>query len=230
MIILEKYFQKTKYKNGEILSLIVQDFNELNKYENILFVRSPTTGSWLDTLLVHNTNITRILYTVPETVHKKYNFHNSTVIVDFENLENRLLDSKFDLIVMDPFHEYKHSFQNFNLFSSLLTDGGLLLSHDCFPDNEKMARPTFTGGFWCGETYIALVEFAYQNLNLFYTVLKMDTGIGFISKIKLDFLENQLDTNKQQNLLTMHKEGSHSVYEYFVANSKDIINIILPSV
>lgn len=215
MTTIDKYFQKTKYKNGEILSLIVQDFYELNKYEKILFVRTPTTGSWLDSLLLDNHNITRVLYTVPETVNKKYTYHNSTMIVDFENLENILIDSKFDLIVIDPFHEYKHSINNLIFFSSLLTEQGLLLSHDCFPDNEKTARPTFIPGAWCGETYIALVEFAYRNPHFFYAVLKIDTGIGFISKIKFDFLENNLDIDKQKNLLRMHKGGSHSVYNYF---------------
>jgi len=228
-MVIYKYFQIAKYKNGEILSLIVQDFNEWNKYEKILFVRTPTTGSWMDTLFVDNTNVTRILYTVPKTARKKYEYHKSTMIVDFGNLENTLVDSTFDLIVIDPFHEYRHSMKNLNLFSSLLTEKGLLLCHDCFPDNEKMAHPTFVSGPWCGETYIALVDFAHHHPDFFYAVLKIDTGIGFISKIKFDFLENELNTDKQENLLKMHEDQSFVlVYHYFLMNSKDLINAILP--
>lgn len=50
-----------------------------------------------------------------------------------------------------------------------------------------MTLPYYTRGNWSGETYIAFVEIAYKNPNLFFGLLNTDTGIGIISKTKLDF-------------------------------------------
>ena len=78
---------------------------------------------------------------------------------------------------------------------------------------------------WNGETYIAFIEFAYHNPDLFYGLLKIDTGIGIISKLQLDLLRNQFNKDKQQELL-MCREAGGDPYTYFCENSKDIMNII----
>ena len=86
-----------------------------------------------------------------------------------------------------------------------------------------MAKSSFIPGDWCGETYIAFIEFAYNNPNLFYTVLNIDTGIGIISKKQTEQFSNALDKQKQEQLLLLHK-NSDDPYTYFTEHSKDIIN------
>jgi hypothetical protein len=221
---MDKYLKYTKYNNGDIISLLVIDLYNTYNYNDILFVRTPTTGEWLDKLLINNNNITRILYNT--NIIQKYTFHKSTTIIDSIYLENKLnyLNKKFDLICIDPFHEYTYSKRDLFFLSSLLTEKGILICHDCFPPNKDMASPKFKTGSWCGETYVAFVEFAYNNPNLFYGILNIDTGIGIISKIQLELLTNNFDIYKQKQLLTLH-ENSNDTYTYFCENSKDIINI-----
>ena len=81
--------------------------------------------------------------------------------------------------------------------------------------NKIVANPSYIAGSWCGETYVAFIEFAYNNPHLFYTILNIDTGIGILSKKKLNFLLNTLDREKQEHLLFLHK-NSQDYYTYFI--------------
>jgi hypothetical protein len=223
---ISKFFNR-KYKNfGDIISLLILDLYKENKYKNILFVRTCTTGAWLDNLLIKNLNITRILY-YTDKINTPTKSHKSTTIIHSDDLENKLisLNKTFDLICIDTWHEYEVSCRDFRIISSLLNENGILISHDCYPWNKTVANPLFIPGSWCGETYISFIEFAYNNPTMFYTILNIDTGIGIISKKQLHFLSNTLDRKKQEYLLFLHK-NSTDPYTYFIENSKDIINAI----
>jgi hypothetical protein len=189
-----------EYKNGDIISLFITHLYNEYKFKNILFVRTCTTGDWQDKLLINEKNITRILYFTNKT-EKKTNSHKLTNIIDSNDLENtlKLLNKNFDLICIDPFHEYNESKRDFSILSSFLTKNGILISHDCFPENKDMSTPYFKEGGWCGETYVAFIEFAYKNPSMYYAILNIDTGIGIMSKIemKLKFVY-QLQTTESR--------------------------------
>lgn len=235
---MNKYFKTTDYKNGDIMSMLIMDLYNNYKYKNILFVRTSTTGGFLDKLLINNTNITRILC---DTHHlEQYTFHKSTNIIEQDDLENTLksINKRFDLICIDLYHEYTHSKKSFEILLQYLSNVGVIVSHDCFPPNKDMATPKFIPGGWCGETYLAFIEFAYNNPDLFYGILKIDTGIGIISKVHFKFLQNKFDTEKQKQLL-LHNDNNkddnnddnddnnnNDTYTYFCENCKDVMNII----
>jgi hypothetical protein len=228
MNILE-YNKKKKYLNGEIISKIINDYIRLYNCENILFVRSPTTGDFLDHICINNNNVVRIIYDTDFiTGINSYNLKNK---IDYKNLDYTLsqLNKKFNLICIDPFHEYEISKSDFNLLYSYLSEDGTIISHDCFPANEKSARPKYLKGGWSGETYVALVEFAYNNPTLYYGLLNIDTGIGIISKLNnIIFLKNNLDIEKQKIFLSKYKnkETYIDIYKYFHENSIELINSI----
>jgi len=220
---MNKYLTQKKYGNGDIISILVNDLYKEYKYNNILFIRTSSTGMFLDKLLLNN-KVTRILYKV-EKVETQFTSHKSTKIINSNELENtlQLLNKNYDLICIDSFHEYDVCKRDFEVISKFLTETGIILSHDCYPINKNMCTPIYKFGNWCGETYLAFAEFAYNNPEMYYGVLNVDTGIGIISKLKILFLTNTLDRNKQEQLLLLHKNNS-DVYEYFSNNSKDIIN------
>jgi len=226
---ISKYFNKNIYIFGDIISLFINDLYNENKYKNILFIRTCTTGGWLDNLLIKYKNVTRILY-YNDTIKKPIMSHKLTKKIHLKNLEYKLksLNKKFDLICIDTWHEYEQSLHDFNIISSFLNESGILISHDCYPWTKEVANPHYIPGSWCGETYISFVEFAYNNPNLFYTILNIDTGIGILSKTHLNFLSNTLDRQKQEHLLYLYK-NSKDYYIYFIENSKDIINAYISS-
>lgn len=219
-----KYINKKSISNGDIMSSLIIDLYNENKYKDILFLRTSTTGHFLDNLFIENKDINRILYNT-DNINIPTKTHPSTTIIKSIELENQLLslNKTFDLICIDSCHEYEVSKRDYRLVLSLLNDNGILISHDCYPYNKLVANPTYIQGSWCGETYIAFIELAYNNPDMFYTLLNIDTGIGIISKKQINNLSNSLDKNKQKYLLNLHK-NSLEPYDYFTKNSKDLIN------
>jgi hypothetical protein len=144
--------------------------------------------------------------------------------IHWDDLESTVhsLGKRFDLIAMDPFHEYEYSCRAFHLMYSFLSDRGRLVCHDCFPPRPSMAVPAFTTGAWCGETYLALIEFASRNPHLYYGVLNVDTGIGIVSKIDAPYLSNRLDREKQAHVLSLPDASKR--YSYFREHSVDLIH------
>ncbi len=243
---LTKY-NKKKYSNGEIISEFIIDYVSLNNCSNILFVRTPTTGAWLDNIFQseQNFNITRILYQTNKT-NIKYTCDQSTIITESENLSKILsdLDKKYDLICVDVFHEYDESIRDFELFEKYLdytnthTHTSTIISHDCYPPTKQYAIPNFFIGNWCGHTYIAFIEFAYKNPHLYYGLINIDTGIGIAStNNSIGFLTNNLDTITQKKLLDVYKDIGNTtpnkkklkksdIYNFFCKKSKKLINSI----
>ena len=223
---MAKYFNKKEYHDGSIISQVIVDLYNYNKCENVLFVRTPTTGNWLDKILINTSNVTRIIY----DTHKipRFSFHKSSIIIEHRILEHVLCskNKRFDLICLDSFHEYSYSQSDLSVLSPYLTDSGVMVCHDCFPSSKSMAAPMYQPLGWNGETYVAFIEFAYHNPELFYGLLKIDTGIGIISKLRIKGLHNQFNKDKQEHLLLLHREDGGDPYTYFCENSKDIMNVI----
>lgn len=59
---ISKYNNQKRIVNGEIITKFINDYISLYNCENILFVRTPTTGNWLENICVTNNNVVRILY------------------------------------------------------------------------------------------------------------------------------------------------------------------------
>lgn len=251
---MEKYFKIEKYETGEIISMLIDDLNTTYKYNHILFIRTPTTGQWLDNLYKDNKNITRILYYTDKTgmneenkvqkvkknnkkkriIKRRKNKKKSIIKselcerVHSNQLEEKIksLNKKFDLICMDPFHEYDESKRDFTFLLSLLNDDGKIISHDCYPPKKELSVPKYITGEWCGVTYLTFVEIAYKNPNYYYGILNIDTGIGIISKKEFLTLKNNLNKEKQEELLLLHQNNDIRTYDYFTENCKDLINMI----
>jgi hypothetical protein len=221
------------YYNGQIIQMIINDLYNTNNYKDILFVRTPTTGNWQDDILLEDNSVTRILYDTKKL--EQINCHNSTIILDREELEKYILslNKKFNLIALDPFHEYNESINDLTFLSSILTKDGILVCHDCLPLDKNAAEPNFKYGSWCGVTYVSFIELAYNNPNWYYGILNIDTGIGIISKTNINVLEFTLkndfdkETNEKRNILiNMLKNQNSSTFEYFIENCNKLMNII----
>jgi hypothetical protein len=193
----------------ELIYLLDKQFN----FKNILIVNTICTGIFLDSLFLEK-----------KTLRIKYNQNEYNKFVN--QINN--LNTKFDLICVDPFHEYIQSISDYNLLTKLLTDDGILVSHDCNPSNFKAASPTcLRKGEWSGVTYAAFVEIAYKNPDWFYAVINKDFGLGIISKKEIQFVKKIENNNKQKIFLDLFKQNKYEqAYNYFVENSNDIINLI----
>jgi hypothetical protein len=223
-----KYLEP-KICGGQVVNMVIEDLHKLKNFKSMLFVRTPTTGAWMDPMILtyKHLNPCTVLYT--RNSNTTYgNGKRLYTMLDHCDLEFyfKNLNRRFDLICMDPFHEYSESISDFTLFTSMLSDDGILISHDCFPHKKQYSGPIFKPGHWSGITYVAFVETAYNNPSWFYAIIDNDTGIGIISKNAIENLKNNFDREKQECLIQMNKDGDDGIYEYFCENSKELINLI----
>lgn len=182
--------------------------------KNILIVNTPKTGEFLDEMFLDKKPV-RICYDP-----KDFNF--------LTNMLPRIL-VKFDLICVDPYHEYKQSIDTFRLLIPLLRENGILISHDCCPPNFECSSPIYKTGEWCGVTYSAFIEIAYNYPEWYYTIINTDYGLGIISKKEIDFVKMIINNEKQKIFLDLFIENKYEeAYNYFKTNSSDIINLIEP--
>lgn len=80
---MNKYFEITNYNYGDIMSTFILDLYEKQKYNNILIIRSLTTGNFLDKLFQNNQNIINLIYYTPKTPINSYikKFYNKKKII-----------------------------------------------------------------------------------------------------------------------------------------------------
>ena len=146
----------------------------------------------------------------------------------FDNFitEVNSINKHFDLILVDPHHEYKYSITTFKILTSLLNDNCILISHDCYPRKFNITSPFYIPGEWCGVTYAAFIENSYNNPNFYYAVIDNDYGLGIISKTEIQFVK-KINNEKQEIFLNLFKNNKYKkAYEYLTHNSNDIINLI----
>lgn len=89
---------------------------------------------------------------------------------------------RFDVILVDPYHEYRQSRRDLESALALLAPGGALVVHDCLPPDEEVAQPHFREGAWCGVTYKAFVDFVIAHRELRYVTVDTDYGCGIVRK------------------------------------------------
>lgn len=218
-------YLKERYCNGKVVQMIYNDLNKIKNFKNVLFVRTSTTGRWMDTMLDNNSevNVTRIMYrTLDDSkLNPQYN------IIDHSELETFLisLNKTFDFICIDPFHEYYESHYDLSKLPAFLTNEGILISHDCCPIAKQYSTPLYISGGWSGVTYACFVEFAYNNPDWFYAVIDNDTGIGIMSKQELAPLSQNFNREKQEKLIQMTLEMNDDTYTYYRSNAKELINL-----
>lgn len=94
---------------------------------------------------------------------------------------------RFDIILVDGFHEYELAYRDLGAAFDLIDDGGMLVVHDCLPPNATTAAPRFVPGAWCGTTYKAYLDFVHGRRLRHFTV-DADYGCGIIRKQNLGSL------------------------------------------
>lgn len=270
-------------QNGQIISAVILDLCEKEKPKSVLFIRTPTTGAFLDQLSLPN-EITLVRIKYAEAAQQQQQQTRSAAGGPARSAQRRLerrglrgqgtprhgalrrgkaqatgrlaaerhvgeaylqretyvaamqamaqRGERFDLIAVDPFHEYASSRADFELCIALLADDGVLLSHDCAPASLALAAPTFTQGSWCGLTYAALVTLAAKHPELAVTVLDTDYGIGIVQRRSSIFRSQWLppvpsDQEKQSEFqMLLEDQRFDETYLFFREHGTALIGLV----
>ena len=190
-ISMDAFFAKENPRNGVIVKQVIEDFARARVPERALYIRTPTTGRWLEQLrLPVETIITRAYYAESHQHHPEPFPSRDQFLLAMQ--EKVAAGELFDLILVDFYHDYMSSLTDFELCLSLLSPDGLLIAHDCAPAYPEFASPVFTKGSWGGTTYAALVTLSLRQPGLAITVLDTDTGIGIIRRRASAFWQKRL--------------------------------------
>jgi hypothetical protein len=139
--------------------------------------------------------------------------HRMTSDSFFESIENTGV--KYDIIFIDGLH---HSDQvDKDIINSLnyLIDGGVIVLHDCNPEEEVHTIVPRISGIWHGDVYKSILRFRKKGIHSVYTV-NTDCGCGVIIK------DNKIDKN---NLSDDYDKAEYS-WDYFFENKTKLLNLI----
>lgn len=121
----------------------------------------------------------------------------------------------YDIIFIDGLH---HSYQvDIDIENALshLKDNGVIIMHDCNPEEEEHTLIPRVSGIWHGDVYKSALRFRSKNLHSFYTI-DTDCGCGVIYKDYKGDAENSIEDCKK----------GLSSWSYFFANKSKLLNLI----
>jgi hypothetical protein len=218
--------------NGQVISDLLLSICQKEKPKRLLFVRTPTTGQWLEGLPIpKEIEVETVTYVDPrQEIPPDASFlgRNEFCLL-MRSMASR--SERFDVIAIDSFHDYASSLLDFELCIECLAEHGVLLSHDCAPERPDLAEPIFRPGPWCGSTYASLANFAYSHPELAFTVLDTDTGVGIVrrrrSKLRARWLQPApLDEAKQEDLYSLVNSGDFAAaFRFFRAHAPLLVDL-----
>ena len=152
-------------------------------YRDYLELATPTTG--LTFAYVDKEQFptrTRIMYRCPREFSDGDPLHLATDSASSEVLFQEVVRSgrRFDLVFVDPFHDYASSLRDIVFALHVLKAGGSVVVHDCSPPDALCAAPEFQCGDWCGVTYAAYLDVVLA-AGIRYATVDSDFGCGIIS-------------------------------------------------
>ncbi len=158
-------------------------------YTSYLEICTPTTAgifSLLDT--ARFTKIHRLVYDASDQFDDGAPVELRSPTRDIEpclaELSRR--GERYDVILVDPYHDYECSYRDLALAFRFLNDNGVVVIHDVLPPSSgRFISPTFVPGGWCGLTFIAYVDFLMKE-NPDFATIECDYGCGIIGKGRQD--------------------------------------------
>jgi hypothetical protein len=204
---------------------IVNCLSAVNGFRSFLEIATATTGreiSRLDRRLFDQPD--RLIYNIPDTFDDgaPIDFRSSTLAIDLCTQAIDHTAKTYEVIFVDPYHDYECSRRDIELALRLLRPGGAVVIHDCLPPSGgDLISPTFVPGAWCGVTFIAYVD-AILSGNLSFQTVDCDYGCGIIYNIR-----------RQQSLSLDLKVGWDRVKsdperarQYMIDNKGTLLNFV----
>jgi hypothetical protein len=164
---------------------IIQYLSKLRGYRSYLEICTPTTGGQFAKIDQSRFDVChRLMYRCPRDFSDGLNINfrtpDAALTACVADINRKGL--RYDIILVDPWHEYDSSLRDMQAALSLLTDRGSMVIHDCCPQSDDLISPKVAPGLWCGVTFIAYVNFMGQNSGLEYRTVDTDYGCGIVQK------------------------------------------------
>ena len=161
-------------------------------YASYLEICTPTTGVTFAKVDADQfSRRVRLMYRCPQGFSDGAPIDGFTAAESSEELLSDFVRTgeRFDFVFVDPFHTYRSTLCDLVFAIQLVKTDGIVMVHDCNPEDASLVSPTFHPGSWCGETYAAFLDLVLFADDLHYATVDTDYGCGIISKrLHLPFL------------------------------------------
>jgi methyltransferase family protein len=134
---------------------------------------------------------------------------------------------RFDIALVDSWHEYETSWRDLVEGFRLIREGGTLVVHDCLPPRSEIAVPKYIPGEWCGVSYQAYVDFISERHDLAVYTVDTDYGCGVIRKLTEPSPESA--TSSGAGLLgewRSKRDDPMEAFAFFQAHKRVLLNLI----
>lgn len=94
-------------------------------------------------------------------------------------------EERFDVVFVDGDHRFEQSLRDVENALAHLSEGGVILIHDCDPPSAAAASPDpgdSAGGPWCGDVFRTIVHLRATRADLRVETLDTDFGIGVVRR------------------------------------------------
>jgi hypothetical protein len=169
---------------------IVDRLAALNGYRSYLELCTPTTGLFYARVRRSSFDVChRLMYRCPDDFDDGMDVEFRSADRDIAECLEQIRKGRlrYDIILVDPWHEYDTSLRDLTEAFELVREGGTLVVHDCLPPTEASANPDGlwdpVAGGWAGVTHRAYVDFVSGRRGLTYYTIDTDWGCGVIRKL-----------------------------------------------
>jgi hypothetical protein len=127
----------------------------------------------------------RLMYRCPDDFDDGLPIDHRSTTLDISECLTKISEggSRFDIALVDSWHEYATSWRDLVAAFLHIRDGGTLVVHDCLPPRSELAVANYIQGEWCGVGYQAYVDFISQRRDLAVYTVDTDYGCGVIRKL-----------------------------------------------
>jgi hypothetical protein len=168
---------------------LINALSDIHGYRSYLEVCVPGSGNQYG--LVDRSKYPtcrRLVYRCPDDWDDGHDIHFRSGDLQIDDCIGRIKREglRFDIMLLDPWHEYETSYRDIAKAFALVVNNGMIIVHDCLPPDVALADPKqFGPGGWCGVTYKAFLDFVTSRNDVVYCTVDTDFGCGVIRKKRL---------------------------------------------
>lgn len=162
-------------KRLDIVNHYLKQFSEPRSYLEI----GVDAGATFDSVDASNKD------GVDPDISCKCNYHMTSD--DFFKINQK----KYDVIFIDGLHHCEQVCRDINNSLNYLKSNGVILLHDCIPENEIVQRVPRCSKTWTGDVWKAFVLFRCVRQDLEMFVIDTDYGVGVIKPNRCQILYNR---------------------------------------
>jgi hypothetical protein len=164
---------------------LINELSAIHGHRKYLEICTPTTGNMYSAIdRARYSTCHRLMYSCPSGFNNglPIDFRSSNLDISECVKAVRARELKYDVILVDSFHEYEPSARDLREAVNLLNPAGTIIVHDCFPRDATIAAPECIDGAWCGVTYKAYLDFVLARQDMIFCTVDTDYGCGVIRR------------------------------------------------